>query len=56
MQKDDLVRLRHMLDAAREALSFSSGKSRTDLNSVGILSASALLKGLGNSELCFLRQ
>ena len=23
MQKDDLVRLRHMLDAAREALSFS---------------------------------
>lgn len=33
MQKDDLVRMRHMLDAAREALSFSSGKSRTDLNS-----------------------
>jgi len=33
MQKDDLVRLRHMLDAAREALSFSSGKSRADLNS-----------------------
>ncbi len=32
MQRDDLVRLRHMLDAAREALSFSSGKSRADLN------------------------
>jgi uncharacterized protein with HEPN domain len=33
MQKDDLVKLRHMLDAAREALLFSSGKSRADLNS-----------------------
>ena len=33
MQKDALVRLWHMLDAAREALSFSSGKSRDDLNS-----------------------
>lgn len=33
MRKDDLVRLRHMMDAAREALSFSSGKSRIDLNS-----------------------
>ncbi len=33
MQKDDLVRLRHMLDAAKEALSFSAGKFRTDLNS-----------------------
>lgn len=32
MRKDDLVRLLHMLDAAREALSFVSGKSRSDLN------------------------
>lgn len=32
MQKDDLIRLRHMLDAANEALSFISGKSRDDLN------------------------
>jgi uncharacterized protein with HEPN domain len=32
MLKDDLVRLRHMLDAAREALSFALGKSRSDLD------------------------
>lgn len=32
MLKDDLVRLRHMLDAAKEALSFTTGKSRSDLN------------------------
>ena len=29
----DSIRLRHMLDAAKEALSFASGKSRTDLES-----------------------
>ena len=32
MRKDDLIRLHHMLDAAREVLSFSEGKSREDLN------------------------
>lgn len=32
MLKDDLIRLRHMLDAAKEALSFIAGKSRVDLN------------------------
>lgn len=32
MPKDDLVRMRHILDAAREALSFISGKTRVDLN------------------------
>ena len=32
MRKDDLVRVRHMLDAAREALSFVDGKFRTDLD------------------------
>ena len=31
MQKDDLVRLRHMLDASREAVSFFTGKSRSYL-------------------------
>ena len=31
MRKDDLIRLFHMLDAAREALSFIEGKSRIDL-------------------------
>lgn len=33
MPKDDLTRLRHMLDAAREALSFADRKSRSDLGS-----------------------
>ena len=33
MPKDDLVRVRHILDSAREALSFASGKTRADLNS-----------------------
>jgi uncharacterized protein with HEPN domain len=31
MRKDDAVRLRHMLDAAREAVSFAEGCSREDL-------------------------
>ena len=32
MRKDDEARLRHMLDAAREAQSFVRGKSRKDLD------------------------
>lgn len=32
MQKDDSVRLRHMLDAAREAVSFARNKSRKSLD------------------------
>ena len=32
MPKDDIVRLRHILDAARKVLSFISGKARVDLN------------------------
>lgn len=31
MRKDDLIRIRHMLDAAREAMGFAQGRSRTDL-------------------------
>ena len=31
MPKDDLIRLRHMLDAAKEALSFAKDKSTKDL-------------------------
>lgn len=31
MHKDDTVRVRHMLDATREALSFVQGKTRDDL-------------------------
>lgn len=32
MRKDDRVRLRHMLDAAREALIFATGRRRCDLD------------------------
>ena len=32
MSKDDRIRLRHMLDAAREALEFSAGRTRADLD------------------------
>lgn len=33
MQKDDAIRLRHMLDAAKEARSFIQNKSRRSLDS-----------------------
>jgi len=32
MRKDDRIRLRHMLDAAREAVGFARGRSRADLH------------------------
>ncbi|HIJ52355.1 MAG TPA: DUF86 domain-containing protein [Planctomycetes bacterium] len=32
MFKDDSVRIHHILDAAREAISFADGRSRTDLD------------------------
>ena len=32
MYPDDSIRLRHMLDAAREALGFARGKQRADLD------------------------
>jgi uncharacterized protein with HEPN domain len=32
MQKDDLIRVRHMLDAAREAESFAQNKTRSTLD------------------------
>ena len=32
MRKDDAVRLRHMLDAAREAVSFVRGRTRGDMD------------------------
>jgi uncharacterized protein with HEPN domain len=31
MRKDDVIRLRHMLDAAHEAIEFTQGRSVTDL-------------------------
>jgi len=32
MFEDDSVRIRHILDAAREAVAFSQGRSRADLD------------------------
>jgi uncharacterized protein with HEPN domain len=32
MLRDDTIRLRHMLDAAREAMEFASGRTRSDLD------------------------
>ena len=40
MSKPDLVRVHHMLDAAREILEFSTGKSRSDLDTGRMLSLS----------------
>lgn len=31
MNRDDVIRLRHMIEAAREALSFACGRGREDL-------------------------
>jgi uncharacterized protein with HEPN domain len=33
MRSDDKIRLRHMLDAAREAMGFAEGRKRADLES-----------------------
>ena len=33
MHRDDLIRIRHMLDAAKEALSFAKNKTRGDFDS-----------------------
>ena len=35
MRKDDLIRIRHMLDAATEAMSFIKDKNRSDLDRDG---------------------
>jgi uncharacterized protein with HEPN domain len=40
MRKDDLIRLRHMLDAAREAVQFAKNKSRGALESNRMLTLS----------------
>lgn len=40
MLKDDTIRLRHMLDSARDALSFIAGKSRVDLDTNRMLALS----------------
>jgi len=33
MRNEDVIRLRHMLDAAREAIGFAQGMTRSDLDS-----------------------
>jgi uncharacterized protein with HEPN domain len=33
MLRDDAIRMRHMLDAAREAVAFARGRKRSDLDS-----------------------
>ena len=43
MKEDDRVRLRHMIDAAKEALAFTQNKQRQDLESDRML-ALALVK------------
>jgi len=40
MPKDDPVRLRHVLDAAREAVAFSQGRLREDLDTDRMLNLS----------------
>ncbi|MBI5888204.1 MAG: DUF86 domain-containing protein [Deltaproteobacteria bacterium] len=45
MRKDDIVRLKHMLDAAKEARSFASNKKRSDLDANRQLTL-ALLKDI----------
>ena len=45
MQKSDEIRLKHMLDAARDALQFGEGRSRTDLDTDRIL-ALAIVKSI----------
>ena len=42
MRKDDIVRLRHMLEAAKEAISFAENKTRRDLHSDRMLALSII--------------
>ena len=42
MRKDDHIRMRHMLDAAREAMSFASQKTRNDLDGDRMLTLSII--------------
>lgn len=45
MREDDRIRLRHMLDAAEEALGFATGKKREDLDNDRML-ALALVRSI----------
>ena len=46
MRKDDLTRLRHMIDFAKEALRFAENRSRKDLDHDQMLTL-ALIKAIG---------
>jgi uncharacterized protein with HEPN domain len=43
MRKDDLIRIRHMLDAGQKAVSFAANKTRADLDNDPVLTF-ALMK------------
>lgn len=45
MRKDDLIRLRHMLDAAREAMAFAHNQTRASLDTNRMLTL-AIVKSL----------
>jgi uncharacterized protein with HEPN domain len=40
MRRDDRIRLQHMLDSAREAISFADGRTRADLDANRMLALS----------------
>ena len=42
MRRDDLIRIRHMVDAAKEAFSFVAGRERGDLEKSRMLTLSLL--------------
>jgi len=42
MQKNNIIRLRHMLEAAKEALSFAENKTKSDLYSNRMLALSII--------------
>jgi uncharacterized protein with HEPN domain len=42
MRKDDLIRIRHMVDSGREALAFVSGRERGELDRSRMLTLSLL--------------
>ncbi|MBI2166720.1 MAG: DUF86 domain-containing protein [Candidatus Omnitrophica bacterium] len=51
MPKDDLVRIRHMLDAAKEAVSFTQGKTRSafEKDRMLVLSLMRLIEVIGEA-------
>ncbi|MDZ7361142.1 MAG: hypothetical protein ONB46_10495 [candidate division KSB1 bacterium] len=57
MRKDDEIRLRHMLDAAKEAITLAAGKSRGEIENERLLNLSLVrLKSLARLLIMFLRK